>query len=140
MGERENNCLKAIHMLEDMGIKVTTISSMYETKAWGVEGQPDFMNMCVGVEISLPPRKLLHIIKDIERQIGRVETYRWGPRVVDIDILLYGMLVINELDLIIPHPYMLERDFVLKPLIEIAPNALYPVVQKSIINIIKSRY
>jgi 2-amino-4-hydroxy-6-hydroxymethyldihydropteridine diphosphokinase len=118
------------------GIKVLAVSSMHETKPWGITDQRDFINLCVKVGTTLSPRELLAGLKRIEEIIGRKETYRWGPRVIDLDILLYGGEIIHSDDggildggaLIIPHPHMHERLFVLKPLCEIAPEARHPAL------------
>jgi 2-amino-4-hydroxy-6-hydroxymethyldihydropteridine diphosphokinase len=130
LGDRRDNCLKAVESLGNRGIKITKRSSFYETKPWGVKDQPDFINMVVEGLTDLTARELLETVKDIEREIGRTETYKWGPRVIDIDILLYGDKVIDEPDLKIPHPYMGERDFVLSPLAEIAPGIADAFVKK----------
>jgi 2-amino-4-hydroxy-6-hydroxymethyldihydropteridine diphosphokinase len=114
------------------GVSVVSRSSLYETAPVGETDQPPFLNNAVGVETVLSPRELLAVIKEIEKIIGRTPTYRWGPREIDIDILLYDDLVINEPGLTIPHPRMHERAFVLVPLSEIAPIAVHPVLGKSI--------
>ncbi len=132
LGDRKESCLRAIEELQRRGIKVTKRSALYETEPWGVKEQPRFINMVIEAETDQTPRKLLEIIKEIEREIGREETYRWGPRMIDLDILLYGDLIIDEPDLKIPHPHMLERDFVLRPLLEIAPDVMHPVLKKRI--------
>jgi 2-amino-4-hydroxy-6-hydroxymethyldihydropteridine diphosphokinase len=132
MGERKANCLQAVGFLPEYGIVPHKRSSIYETEPWGVREQPVFMNMALEAETGLGPRELLEALKDIEKRMGREETVRWGPRVVDLDILLYGGLVLKEHDLEIPHPLMHERDFVLKPLSEIAPDAVHPVLEKTV--------
>lgn len=130
LGDRKTNCLKAIELLIENGVEVLKQSSMYETEPWGMENQPDFINMAVEAKTMLSPRDLLNLLKTIERNMGRSYVDpashrpigRWGPRIIDLDILLYDGLTIAEPDLIIPHPLMQERDFVLKPLSEIAPD------------------
>jgi 2-amino-4-hydroxy-6-hydroxymethyldihydropteridine diphosphokinase len=121
LGDREVNCLKALELLAEYGIKVDRTSSMYETEPWGVKGQPRFINMAVQAETNLDPRKLLNVLKEIEKQMKRVPSEKYGPRLIDLDILLYDNLVLDEPDLKIPHPHMHERDFVMRPLREIAP-------------------
>lgn len=101
---------------------VVRASSLYKTKAWGVTTQPDFINAVVVLETSLEPRELLAELKKLEAELGREQTYRWGPRTVDFDILTYDERSINEPDLIVPHPRMYERAFVLVPLAEIDPD------------------
>jgi len=132
LGDREGTCLKALEELEKRGIKVTKKSSRYETEPWGVRDQPKFINMAVEADTDLSPEEVLKVIKEIERNFGRRETLRWGPRVVDLDILFYNDLVIDEPDLRIPHPHMHERDFVLKPLSEIAPESIHPLLKKTV--------
>ncbi|MBI4945666.1 MAG: 2-amino-4-hydroxy-6-hydroxymethyldihydropteridine diphosphokinase, partial [Bacteroidetes bacterium] len=95
LGNREENCKKAISLLEQNGIKVTKRSSFYETEPWGVKDQPKFINMAVEVETHLKPEELLKTIKKIEKDLGRGESMRWGPRVIDLDILLYNNLILK---------------------------------------------
>lgn len=137
LGLREENCLKAIELLREKNIRVKKQSAMYETLPEGIKDQHGFINMAVETETDLPARKLLDMLKDIERQIGREEAIRWGPRLIDLDILLYDDLILKEPDLEIPHPLLHERVFVLKPLLEIAPEAVHPVLRKRIRELIK---
>lgn len=132
LGNREENCLKAVEALRAEGIIIKKVSSLYHTRAWGYEDQPDFVNLAVEAETDMPAEEILRRIKHIERALGRVETFRWGPRVVDIDILFYDNLVMDTVDLTVPHPYIPERDFVLLPMAEIAPDFLHPVLKKDI--------
>ncbi len=124
LGERNENCLKAIERLNSKGIIVKKQSSLYETEPWGVKDQPKFINMVIEAETVLTPEKLLKTLKNIEKEFGREETYKWGPRIIDLDVLLYDDLTIDEPDLKIPHPHMLERDFVINPLSEISPEII----------------
>jgi 2-amino-4-hydroxy-6-hydroxymethyldihydropteridine diphosphokinase len=114
------------------GMAVTAQSRAYETKAWGVTNQADFINMCVEIETLLTPLELLRALQGIETQIGRDKTYRWGPREIDLDILFYGELVIDEEALKIPHPYAHLRRFVLEPLAAIAPELIHPLIGETI--------
>lgn len=132
LGDREENCLKAVRLLSEKGVTVRKRSSLYETEPWGVEDQPRFINMAIEVETEMKPLNLLEMLKIIESEVGRKETYRWGPRIIDLDILLYNELVMAGPDLRIPHPHMHERDFVLRPLAEIAPDTLHPVLKKTV--------
>ncbi len=132
LGRREENCLGAIRLMQEGGLKVLRRSSMHETEPWGVEDQPRFINMAVEAETGLSPRGLLDLLKDIEKRLGRAGTVRYGPRVIDLDILLCGTLVLHEGGLEIPHPRMHERGFVLGPLAEIAPDAVHPVLGKTV--------
>lgn len=132
LGDREDNCERAIKLLEAGDIKVEKRSSMIETEPWGAEDQPKFINMAVEIETDLEPVELLSLLKKIECEIGRRPAERWGPRIIDLDILLYDDLIIKMPKLEIPHPHIAEREFVLKPLSEIAPDKIHPVLKKSI--------
>jgi 2-amino-4-hydroxy-6-hydroxymethyldihydropteridine diphosphokinase len=120
LGERENNLRTAIKALSKE-ITLGSVSSLYETDPVGVLDQPYFLNLAVSGETSRPAEELLAAVKRIEDQAGRVPSFRWGPRVVDIDILLYDELTLETPELVIPHPEMNHRAFVLVPLAEIAP-------------------
>ncbi len=132
LDDREKNCLHAIELLQQKGITVTKSSSLYETEPWGLKDQPYFINMAIEIETELGPKELLRKLKDTEREMGRKESSKWGPRIIDLDILLYDNIVVNEDNLKIPHPLMHERDFVLRPLCEIAPDKRHPVLGKTI--------
>ena len=132
IGNREENCRQAIRFLEENGISVKKQSEMYETEPWGVKDQPKFINMAIEIETNKKPEDLLGILKNIENQMGRTESVKWGRRVIDLDILLYDDLSIETPHLEIPHPFMHEREFVLKPLAEIAPDKKHPVIGKTI--------
>lgn len=131
-GDRTANCLRAVELLRTKGVSVTRASSLYETKPWGKTGQPDFINMAVQAETALSPAETLRALKDIERDMGRTPAERWGPRLIDLDILLYDDAVIDSEQLRIPHPLMQERAFVLTPLAEIAPDSMHPVLKKTV--------
>lgn len=132
VGKREWNCERAVSILEEHGVSILKRSSLYETTPWGVEDQPDFINMVVEAEAALEPLELLNLLKEIESHMGRVQTYRWGPRLIDLDILFYDDLVIDTPELKIPHPFIEKREFVLRPLLEIAPELRHPVTGKTI--------
>ena len=102
--------------------RVTEVSPVYETKAVGVTDQPDFLNLVVRLETGLPPLALLDLCLAIEQELGRVRRERWGPRTVDIDVLLHGDRSLNDERLTLPHPRMKERAFVLAPLADLAPD------------------
>jgi 2-amino-4-hydroxy-6-hydroxymethyldihydropteridine diphosphokinase len=132
LGNRHENCLHAVELLEKRGVTVQKKSSLYETEPWGVKDQPRFINMAVQIETRLEPNELLRLLKDIEKEIGRQDSFHWGPRIIDLDILLFNTLVLNEENLQIPHPFLHEREFVLRPLNEIAPDVIHPVFRMSI--------
>ncbi|HAK88155.1 MAG TPA: 2-amino-4-hydroxy-6-hydroxymethyldihydropteridine diphosphokinase [Nitrospiraceae bacterium] len=132
IGNRQANCAGAVEELKSKGITVKKISSMHETEPWGLKEQPKFINMAVEAETSMSPEELLSAIKDIEEDMGRKETVKWGPRIMDLDILFYDDIVIDMEHLHIPHPLLHKRDFVLNPLSEIAPGKLHPVLRKTV--------
>jgi 2-amino-4-hydroxy-6-hydroxymethyldihydropteridine diphosphokinase len=103
------------------GVTLIALSSVYRTPPWGKLDQPDFFNMAAQVETTLPARALLALCLDVERDLGRQRLERWGPRLIDIDILTYGEAAIDEPKLKVPHPRLAERAFALAPLAEIAP-------------------
>ena len=107
-------------------------SSLYETAAWGIQSQPDFLNMVLSVNTSLDPDDLLNAILKIETTLGRHRDMKWGPRIIDIDILFYENEIINKTALTIPHPFLHKRRFTLIPLAEIAPDYIHPVLNKTI--------
>lgn len=131
LGNRLANLRAAIKSLAPE-IIVLSESKIYETPPWGVENQPDFLNMAVKCETALEPESLLKRLKQIEVQVGREKTFHWGPRVIDLDILFYDDLILESESLIIPHPHLHERAFVLVPLAEIAPGLIHPVLKKNI--------
>lgn len=127
MGDRRENLLKALRLLDGKeGVCVEEVSAVYETKPWGILEQPDFLNLVALASTSRGPRGLLAACREVETELGRVRGKRWGPRVIDVDILLMGDLELEEEDLIIPHPRMLERDFVMVPLLELRPHVALP--------------
>jgi 2-amino-4-hydroxy-6-hydroxymethyldihydropteridine diphosphokinase len=132
IGNRQENCREAVRQLASRGVKVVKQSSMIETEPWGVAEQPRFINMAVEAETDLAPDRLFAILKDIEMQMGRIDAVRWGPRIIDLDILFYDDLVVDTAELKIPHPHLHERDFVLIPLAEIAPEKIHPALGKTV--------
>ena len=132
MGDRRANCMRAVTMMNEDGIIVTKESSLYETEPWGLKEQPMFINMAVIAETDLSPEGLLADLKHIEKKMGREKTACWGPRCIDLDILFYGDSIITEKDLCIPHPLLHQREFVLLPLSEIAPDKRHPLLRKTV--------
>lgn len=131
MGDRESHLRDAIARLEAAG-RVRSVSSFYETEPVEFADQAWFLNCAVGLETSSPPEQLIAQLLEIERNMGRQRIQKKGPRVIDIDILLFGNVVVNAAGLTIPHPSMAQRRFVLEPLAEIAPEVRHPVLKKTI--------
>jgi 2-amino-4-hydroxy-6-hydroxymethyldihydropteridine diphosphokinase len=118
----ERNLREAIEALGRLpDTHVVQVSSFLRSAPWGVTDQPPFLNAVVEIHTRLEPVPLLQALKSLETELGRVPTYRWGPRLIDFDIILYGTRVVDLPELKIPHPHYRERDFVLQPLAEIAP-------------------
>jgi len=127
LGDARETLVRAIAALTEAGdIRLQARSSDYMTPPWGVEDQPPFVNLCIAVDTALTPQALLARAQAVERAFGRDRAgeQRWGPRTLDIDILTYDDLVLNEPELTLPHPRLFERAFVLVPLAEIAPDLL----------------
>ncbi len=137
LGNREKNCLRSIDLLEKNGIVVRQRSSVYETMPWGVRDQPLFLNMVIEVETELKPQELLELLKNVEIEVGREKSARWGPRTIDLDILLYEDITLDKDTLTIPHPLLHKRDFVLVPLCEIAPGIKHPVLQSTMCELLQ---
>ena len=136
LGNREANLREAVAQLAKLG-EVIAVSSFYETEPVEVTDQPWFLNIAVELQTELMPRQLLSALLKIERDMGRRRLKPKGPRLIDIDILLFGSTVMNGANLVIPHPAMHERNFVLKPLTEIAPGAKHPALKKSVKNLLE---
>lgn len=132
LGDRLTNLFEARQHISRQAGKIITTSEIYRTAAWGYTNQPDFYNQAVEIEPFAPPHKTLLTLQDIEKKSGRVRTEKWGSRIIDIDILLWGSEHINLPNLVIPHPHLHERRFALVPLAEIAPHAVHPLFKKSI--------
>lgn len=128
LGDRFDMLQDAVRILRQReGIKVTRISSVYETEPVGYTEQATFLNLVVEIMSELSAEKVLSICMETEQSMGRIREFRWGPRCIDLDILLYNDENIVSENLIIPHPRMHERGFVLVPLIELVPNQVHPV-------------
>ena len=129
LGDREATIRRAVALLDDLeDLKVVGVSTLRETEPWGPVEQPAYLNGAVAVETELDPRELLDALLDVERRLGRVrdDEKRWGPRTIDLDLLLYGDLVLDESGLGVPHPRLHERRFALEPLADLAPDAVVP--------------
>ena len=135
LGDKRNNLLMAVTNIEEKIGKVTSLSSFYETEPWGFKSDNSFLNAALCVETSLEPAAILHIIKEIETDMGRMQKSTnkvYSDRPIDIDILLYDDMIMETDELTIPHPLMTERDFVMKPLVEIAEDTVHPVFNKKL--------
>jgi 2-amino-4-hydroxy-6-hydroxymethyldihydropteridine diphosphokinase len=132
LGQREANLQLANKLITKEIGAIRQASRLYSTAAWGIEDQPDFLNQALEVGTTLRPGQVLEAIGRIEQQMGRIRIVKWGQRLIDIDILFYNHLVINRADLKIPHPELQNRNFVLAPLLEIAPGLKHPIFQKTI--------
>ena len=132
MGDRQAFLTQAIGQIGQKIGKITEKSRLYETQAWGVTEQPDFINQALAVETTLSPQETLAKILDIETEMGRVRTEKWAERTIDIDILLFAETIVDEPDLQIPHPRLPERNFALVPLMEIAGETEHPFLKMTI--------
>ncbi len=136
LGDREALMNQAVELLSQK-IQILSVSSLYEAAPLGFTEQPSFLNAVLKANTAFSPRKLLNFTQSVERKLGRKRTQPWGPRTVDLDILLYDNLVLEDPDLTIPHPRLHQRAFVLMPLCEIEPLLLHPVLKKAICLLLK---
>jgi 2-amino-4-hydroxy-6-hydroxymethyldihydropteridine diphosphokinase len=130
LGIRDANLKRAVELLHSAELRVVRISPVYETAPLEMANQPWFLNIVVAAETTLSPRELLSRAQEVEKAVGRKPAAPKGPRRIDIDILLYGTLSVDEEDLKIPHPAMAARRFVLEPLLDVAPDLCHPVDRK----------
>ena len=137
LGDRAQNLADAVQRLAESA-EVVKKSSIYETEPWGFEDQPKFLNLVVEIKTDLEPNELLDLLKEIEQEMGREETFRYGPRLIDLDILFYDDLIYSSDTLTIPHPFLHQRAFVLVPLNEIAPGFIHPELNLTISDIVSN--
>ncbi len=137
-GDRKGNLKQAITAIQREAGKVVQCSRIYETAAWGKTDQPAFLNQCLMLETTLEPEALLECILAIENSLGRIRTEKYGPRTIDIDILLFNHLILESPGLSLPHPELPNRRFALTPLQELAPHYRHPVLQQTITQLLKS--
>lgn len=135
LGQRMDNLSQALKNISSE-INILKRSGVYETPPWGVTEQPRFYNQVIQGTTLLPPHALLDFLKKIERKMGRVKTIRFGPRMIDLDILLYGERIVSSRRLQIPHPRMHERAFVLVPLAEIEPSLSIPGQRQTVVELL----
>lgn len=138
LGNRTQNLFTAITYIEKEVGEVLLKSSIYETAAWGKTDQPGFLNQALAVKSMLPPLNLLHTLLAIEQKMGRIRLEKWGQRLIDIDLIFYGDEVSAHQDLILPHPEMHKRRFVLEPLNEIAENFVHPIFKQKVSSILSN--
>jgi 2-amino-4-hydroxy-6-hydroxymethyldihydropteridine diphosphokinase len=134
LGEREAQLRAALDAIAQLpGTQLVRVSSLYDTEPVGETEQPNFLNAVAQVDTELTARQLLWNLLLIERRLGRIRTRRWGPRTIDLDLLLYGSLVVDEPDLKVPHPELTRRSFVLVPLVELDPLLAHPVTGQTLL-------
>lgn len=132
LGDKEKNLRRALLLLTQQGVEIVRVSSFLSTEPYGVTDQPQFLNAVACVRTSLAPLALLDVLLATELAMGRVRLRHWGERNIDLDLLLYEDVVLDTPRLRLPHPDMQNRDFVLLPLAEIAPELKHPTLQKTI--------
>lgn len=129
LGDKTQNLQTAIDLLKNHELSVVQYSSIYESAPWGDENQGWFYNMVLEIDTVLTPEELLHACLSTEQQMGRTRIKKWGERLIDIDILYFHDLVLEQNELIIPHPGIAVRNFTLKPLCEISPDLIHPILK-----------
>lgn len=138
LGDRNTLINDALREIEQHIGPISQKSSLYETAAWGVEDQPVFLNIAIGVKTSLSPLEVLEKALEIESELGRVRLQKWGSRLIDIDVIFYGDRIVDMGEkLQIPHPQMQYRKFVLEPLAEIAPKYIHPALKLTVSEILE---
>jgi 2-amino-4-hydroxy-6-hydroxymethyldihydropteridine diphosphokinase len=140
LGDREQNIRSAISQLMQLeGVTIAQVSTLLENPAvGGPPNSPPFLNAAAEIKTTLGSHALLHHLLEIEKKLGRIRRDRWEPRPIDLDLLLYGDHIISSQELVVPHPLMHERRFVLQPLAEIAPEAVHPVLQMTIAGLLEN--
>ena len=137
LGNRSSYLAQANSFIEQRCGKIVHRSALYETAPWGIQEQPAFLNQAIAVQTRLSPEELMETLLKIEEIMGRVRTVKFGPRMIDLDILLYNQVILNTPLLQLPHPALTERRFALIPLAEIAPELEHPVWKKNVGELLK---
>ena len=132
LGDRINTLTEAKRLLGERAGQIVKVSSWYETEAWGQVDQPSYINQAIEIATSLTPNRLLEVTQQIELELGRAKRTKWASRLIDIDILFYAHRIISLPNLKVPHPHIHRRNFVLAPMLEIAPRKRHPVFKKNI--------
>lgn len=132
LGDRLNNLQAARDCISRQAGKIITVSSVYQTAAWGVHEQPDFYNQAIQIDPLKGPHATLLALLDIEKQLGRVRAEKYGSRLIDLDILIWDDIIVHQADLVIPHPQLPYRRFALVPLAEIAAAWVHPLLKKTV--------
>lgn len=137
IGNKRRNLITAAALLAERAGDVLSISSFYDTEPWGFESDNTFLNAALLLETELEPLQLLSLTQEIEKEMGRTQKSdgAYHDRIIDLDILLYDLCVINEAALVVPHPLMHKRQFVMEPLAEIAPMLVHPVLNKTMLEL-----
>jgi len=138
VGDCQTNLLNAQQEISRAIGEIITASAVYKTAPWGNTHQPHFYNQVIGINSTLTPDKLLEGILDIEKRLGRKREVKWGPRIIDIDILLWGARTIKTPHLTIPHPELHNRRFTLLPLTEVAPHVIHPLENKTMLALLET--
>lgn len=137
LGDRAAKLAEALEQIEKQAGSVISQSQLYETAAWGIEEQPAFLNQVLEIQTLLAPEALLDCLLTIEKQLGRERKQKWSTRLIDLDLLYYGDLVVETPTLRIPHPYIPERRFTLVPLCELVPLLVHPVLKRNQLQLLK---
>ncbi len=133
IGNKRKNLINAIKLIDSHNhIEIKDISKFYLSPPYGFEEQESFINCVIEIATDLTPFDLLKVLKEMEKKLGRKPTFRWGPRIIDIDILFYEDVIINEKELIVPHPDIQNRAFVLVPMVEIDSEFFHPLLKKTV--------
>jgi 2-amino-4-hydroxy-6-hydroxymethyldihydropteridine diphosphokinase len=138
MGDPPNNCLEAIKKIGELaGCEIVSLSSLFLTEPVGVSDQEWYVNGVVSIKTGMSACELLNELLRIETEMGRVRVAKWGPRLIDLDLLLYGQDVIDDATIIVPHPLMHMRKFIMAPIAEIAPELMHPVIGKTMLELFR---